>query len=402
MASLVAAVGCRRQSEVNFTQWAHPSDSRSDGNGAFAKLRSAGEEVATRAELAAKPDAKGRPTTPLTSRTVYYPKQRADAKEMIGPCRAQAIQAVRETVSFQYTPTGLSAPPKYLSGLRLIGNSILWDEEDAVTNRDFDHAIEYCGSATRLGFALMGGGANEASLGASLINQARIKMIPIMGSLSALQLSKLGAALQQASVSRPAMQVSVDNELDNMLLCLQQAQDAFASHKLDSLQEKMGASSKDVVDQLKTLENDPLKGKEIFDWLGNDINNRADYFRKMVKMPKKVGLPPKFEDKKQYRMLYRYFGTNIESLVPLLQSTYCRTQLFILDCYLKQRLRQQRDLPKTLKEFSDTAVLDPYTGEPFYYLAGSSSYLLYSAGPDGIDNGGKPGDVVLEGTVQPH
>ena len=87
-------------------------------------------------------------------------------------------------------------------------------------------------------------------------------------------------------------------------------------------------------------------------------------------------------------MLYRYFGSNIENLVPLLQSTYCRTQLFILECYLKQKLKVQKPLPNNLEAFSRSAILDPFTGEPFYYKAGDNSYILYSAGEDGIDNGG--------------
>jgi hypothetical protein len=87
-------------------------------------------------------------------------------------------------------------------------------------------------------------------------------------------------------------------------------------------------------------------------------------------------------------MFYRYFGSSIENLVPMLQSTYCRTQLFILECYLKQKMKLQKPLPRSLSLFSKSAIIDPFTAEPFFYKAGQSSYLLYSAGEDGIDNGG--------------
>jgi len=385
---VVTLVGCRKQASVNFTHWAAKEQSGEAVTAAFSKLITAGNEVEMRARAAALPDSKGRPTTPITARTTFYPKQRGEARAIVGKSRESALAAVQEIISFNYTPVGLNQPPPYLSGLRLIGLSLIWDVEEAVSNQDYDKAIVGCGSATRLGFALMGGGAYEASLGASLINQARLKMVPYLGSLSASQLGKLGSALQKSSTNRPPMQVSVENERDNMLLSLQQAQDFFADNKLDRLLEKLGTSAKDQIDQLQSLESDQVKGKEIFDWIGNDISVRTEWYLKKVKNPRKVGVPPKLELRKQYRMLYRYFGSNIENLVPLLQSTYCRTQLFILECYLKQKQRQRKELPTTLETFSRSATLDPFTGEPFYYKAGDSSYMLYSAGEDGVDNGG--------------
>lgn len=380
--------GCRKQAPVSFTHWGPTEHAAGGSSAAFTKLVAAGEEVERRARAAALPDSKGRPTTPVTARTTFFPKQRSEAREVVGQSRSAALAAATDVINFDYTPVGLNPPPAYLGGLRLIGFTLIWDIDEAITNQDYDKAIVGCGSATRLGFALMGGGAFEASLGASLINQARLKMVPYLGSLNALQLGKLGAALQKASLNRPAMQVSVENERDNMLLTLQQAQDMFAENKLDRLLEKLGSSAKDQVDQLQALESDQAKGKELFDWIGNDITTRTEWYLKKVKNPRKVGLPPKLEDKRQYRMLYRYFGSNIENLVPLLQSTYCRTQLFILECYLKQKQKMQRELPTSLRAFSRSAILDPFTGEPFYYKSGDSSYILYSAGEDGIDNGG--------------
>lgn len=385
---MLVLVGCKHQPPVTFTHWAPTTSNTREENPAFSKLIKAGEDVAYRARMATKPDSKGRPTTPITSRTTFYPKQKAEAKQIIGKARSEALAAAGSVSSFQYVPTGLENPPTYLAGLRLIGTSIIWDIENATANHDLDNAIVACCQATQLGFALMGGGAYEASLGASLINQARLKMVPFLGALSALQLGKLGTGLQKASAHRPAMQVSVENERDNMLLTLQQAQDMFAERKLDQLQEKIGKSAKDQIEQLKSMEDDQEKGKVIFDWIGNDIMNRSDWYMKKVKNPRKVGLPPKLDERKAYAMLYRYFGSNIENLVPLLQSTYCRTQLFVLECYLKQKQKHQSDLPSSLDTFTRSAILDPFTGEPFYYKSGNSSYLLYSAGEDGIDNGG--------------
>jgi hypothetical protein len=56
--------------------------------------------------------------------------------------------------------------------------------------------------------------------------------------------------------------------------------------------------------------------------------------------------------------------------------------------------------------------VDPYTGRPLVYRASSSGHLLYSVGPDGVDDGGKPidwktasdaprGDLLLQEPEQP-
>jgi hypothetical protein len=381
--------GCRNRAPVAFTHWA-PTNTRTSAqpNVASQKLIAAGYAVDQQANLSAKSDLKGKLAAPITTRTTFFPKQKAEARKVIGNYRSQALEASKELSAFNYSPTGLGMSPPYLSGLRLIGMSFIWDIEEAIGNHDYDKAIVACGSATRLGYAMMGGGAYEASLGSSFINDARLRIIPILHSLTGLQLGTLGSALQKSSANRPPMQVSIENERDNMLLGLQQAQDFFENNKLDRLRERLGVSAKDTVDMLESLEKDQEKGKAMFDYIGSDIQARTEWYLKQVRNPRKAGLPPKKDETKSKLMFYRYFGSSIENLVPMLQSTYCRTQLFILECYLKQKMKLQKPLPRSLSLFSKSAIIDPFTAEPFFYKAGQSSYLLYSAGEDGIDNGG--------------
>ncbi|MEI7985120.1 MAG: hypothetical protein WCI55_05780 [Armatimonadota bacterium] len=382
--------GCRKPAEVTFTKWATQESRVSNSeNSESNRLMATGNTVEQQAKLTAKPDAKGRLAAPITTRTNFFPKQKTEARKVIGNSRAEALSAAQKIKTINYVPTGLALPPPYLSGLRLIGSSIIWDIEDAIHNHDYDKAIVACGSATTLGNSLMSGGANEASLGASLINQARQKMVPILGSLSGFQLGKLGSAIQKASSNRPPIYIAIQNEKDNMLLCLQQAQDLFETKKLDQLQERIGLSTKDSIDLLKGFEKEPEKAKALFDSIGNDIVARSDFYLKLVKNPQMSGLPPNKDEKKSKLMLFRYFSSNLESLVPMMRTTYCRTQLFILECYLKQKMKFQKPLPPSLSAFSESATIDPFTGEKFYYKAGQLSYLLYSAGEDLVDDGGK-------------
>jgi hypothetical protein len=381
--------GCKKPVSVTFTKWTSPgSGIQNPDNAPSNRLMAAGNAVDLQAKLSAKPDSKGRLAAPITTRTNFFPKQKAEARKVIGASRSVALSAAQTIKSINYVPTGLAVPPPYLSGLRLIGVSLIWDIEDAIQNHDFDKAISACGSATLLGTSLLSGGAYEASLGASIINQSRQKMVPILGSLSGIQLGKLGSAIQKASANRPPIYLAIENEKANMLLGLQQAQDFFESKRLDKLQDRIGPSSKDTIEMLRTYNKDPEKAKALFDWIGNDISARSDWYLRLVKNPQMSELEPKKDEKKSKLMLYRYFGSSIESLVPMLQATYCRTQLFILECYLKQKMKLQKPLPTSLNAFSSKATIDPFTGEQFYYKGGQLSYLLYSAGEDGIDNGG--------------
>lgn len=358
-------------------------------NEASDKLVAAGNAVDQQAKLSAKRDSKGRLNAPITTRTNFFPKQKAEARKVIGGAANDALSAAKSITSLNYVPTGIGQAPAYLSGLRLIGTSLIWDIEAALLDHNYDKAIVACGSATRLGYALMSGGVYEVSLGSSFINQARHKMVPVLNRLSGNQLGNLGSVIQKSSSQRPPIYLAVENEKENMLLGLQQAQDLFESGKLDQLDQRIGVSGKDTVDMLRSMAKNPENAKTLFDGIGNDIKSRSDWYITLLKNPQTPGLEPKKEEKKANLMLYRYFGSSIENLVPMLQATYCRTQLFVLECYLKQKMKLQKPIPSSLSAFSKPATIDPFTGEPFYYKSGGMTYVLYSAGEDGIDNGGK-------------
>jgi hypothetical protein len=64
------------------------------------------------------------------------------------------------------------------------------------------------------------------------------------------------------------------------------------------------------------------------------------------------------------------------------------------------------EAPKTLDqlvpEFLDQPPVDPFDGAPLRYHSDAAGYKVYSIGPDGIDQGGEPGeegqmlDIVFE------
>lgn len=73
--------------------------------------------------------------------------------------------------------------------------------------------------------------------------------------------------------------------------------------------------------------------------------------------------------------------------------TYVRTRLRLL--YTALRLEAYRKThgryPATLKELGDSPYfIDPFSNKPFVYRPQGSSYVLYSLGPNSIDDGGAP------------
>lgn len=386
--ALLTVIGCTKKEPVVFNDWT-PASSQTTESQAAAKLKAAGRTITAMARAKAGEDAKGRPNTPVTSRTNFFPQQKKQALQIIAPHRAAVLSAVSQPIVIAYRPVGLSKAPDYLDGIKLVGLAELWKIDDAISARNPELALQACINATKIGFALMGGGGYEASLGANLINQARIKTLQVIRYFDSIQLGKLAAGVQRASANRPSSIIAIRNERDNMLASLQAVQQGVTGDDFNSWQASIFGNSSDAVRELlAVLRKKPERAKELFDWLGNDIKKRSAWFENKLKNPKSVDAPPKVEKNSSHQLLYQYFGSNLDNLAPLIQSTYCRTQLFVLDTYLRQRQKARKPLPGSLKEFTKSATIDPFTKEPFFYDGAGTAYKLYSAGEDGVDNGG--------------
>jgi hypothetical protein len=381
--------GCRRAETVTFTEWSSKTVTSIDPTSPQAKIINIGESVERAAIAMAPLDKKGKPSNPLTSRTTFFPQQKKDARRIIGNSRAVLLSSIQKGMNWSHQPVGLDPAPAYLRGLRLIGYSILWEIEDSLRTEKYDGAVTGCINAHKVGAALLHGGGFEASLGCYLIDESRKKVLTKIGMFSALQLGNLAQGLQNSWGYRPDLARPIEHEKASMLLALQQAQDLFEAKKLDKLRERIGSSSRETIDLLQSIVDKPAKGKDVFDWVGKDIRARSEWLLKKAKDPRNAGPPPELRERRNWRLLYRYLATNLDSLVPHLLTTSTRTQLFIVECYLRQKVKVKRPLPKVLKAFSPSAVRDPYSGRPFFYKAEGQEFRIYSAGEDGIDNGGE-------------
>jgi hypothetical protein len=187
-----------------------------------------------------------------------------------------------------------------------------------------------------------------------------------------------------------------------MLLALQQAQDIAVTKDYKKLEERLGKSTHDEVSLLESVSRDSAKVASVFDWIGEDIRTRSKWHVEQMRKPNPDVAPPELKSRKNWRVMYRYFASNLDSLSPYVKKCAARTQLFMLECYLRQKVKLKTPMPTSLSAFSPQAVRDPFTGKPFFYKTGAGEFKVYSAGSDGIDDGGESNesfdspDLVLE------
>ena len=85
--------------------------------------------------------------------------------------------------------------------------------------------------------------------------------------------------------------------------------------------------------------------------------------------------------------------------------TQAKTRLLICELALQQWRLEQGSEPKTLADlvpdYLRAVPLDPYCGKRLLYRPTDSGYQLYSVGPDGVDDGGKPMERMVATDVWP-
>ncbi len=101
----------------------------------------------------------------------------------------------------------------------------------------------------------------------------------------------------------------------------------------------------------------------------------------------RVGMLEKLWGSKQLR-------TRRESFRARHKRSEAEVRLLRVDAALRLHRGDKGQYPTRLSEivpkYLDSLPLDPFTGQPMIYRLTTNSYLLYSIGPDEIDDGGKP------------
>jgi hypothetical protein len=77
----------------------------------------------------------------------------------------------------------------------------------------------------------------------------------------------------------------------------------------------------------------------------------------------------------------------------------CARLALALELYRRQRGSLPDRLEDLQADLGSGAILDPFTGKPLIYRVDRNSYVLYSVGPDGRDDGGKISPQPVKGRV---
>jgi hypothetical protein len=61
-----------------------------------------------------------------------------------------------------------------------------------------------------------------------------------------------------------------------------------------------------------------------------------------------------------------------------------------LRCYRAENSRPPAHLDELMPKYLSNVPQDPFTSQPLIYRSQGTNWLLYSVGPDEVDDGGKP------------
>jgi hypothetical protein len=383
------ALGCGNPDKAGLTHWSdEPREFHGTSGDGFSELYEAGKAIFLSSQKEAESNPRTSKANALTSRTTFFEAQKRAARNVIGNRRSDIERAVAKRIVWVYEPTGFTTPPTYLAGLRLAAKSYIWDIQDAKARGDSATIVSAFTHVTKLGLAMLQGGGYEASLGASLMDEARKELTPVLPILSANELGTL-AKTSNASIRNLDLLICVDNELRNMLWGLQQVQDAAAAGTKEKLEAILGVEGAKRAESLKKYTKSRSELKDVFDWIGADIRARTSYAKARIQNPKTAESAPDFHKRSRFMDLHQLLATNLDSLVPKLVSTQAKTKLLILECFLRQSQKLKKRLPDNLSAFSPQSKVDPFTGESFFYTTNGTDFQVYSTGVDGVDDGGK-------------
>lgn len=301
-------------------------------------------------------------------------------------------QAMREPGAFPFSPADLTQSPPHHKGWRLLSRALIYRLERAAKLGEKTTAIRDCVSANQFGFWLMGGGAQDADFGLSLINDARLAFLPIFSQLTAQECTSLYEALAKIHASRPAWDVISGNERENMRASVQWLQDQYRDHKVERIVDALGNGVRPAADYLQELRpRDQSERPKYFERLIAECDSEAEYARQLgnVSVAARERVPkPQLAKERPWRRLAPYLFGALKPLLETRDFALVRTRLFILTLALQACEKSGKPLPQNLNDFPDELTRDAFSGKTLVYAQDQGTFRLYSVGADLRDDGG--------------
>lgn len=332
-------------------------------------------------------------------RVAFYPAQRTRAMDTCaGTLRRIRGVGVREC-HFEFVPRPPFTPGPYQRGWRLMARCLRWQAEDLAAKGDYDNAISTALVSARMGADLTGGGATDAALGLTMMDDARLALLPYLDKMGAAQLGRLADGITAVLRRKPAVTVPIQNEGQRVGLCVQAVQDAFKGNDFKALESNLGTSVRDSIEKLNELRG---KDRDVQAYFADFL---AEGQAQTAKLTERAGISAadraardaaeKEARKKQRNRKARpwsgfakHFFSTALPLIDQDDRTVARTRMFALTATLLQWKKAGRPLPRDLSAFPREVTLDPYDFGSLRLSDDGLDFVVYSVGANFRDDGG--------------
>lgn len=382
LALVLAAVGCRAPEPPAYPTWATdpvPYTPSPESGNAFDGYVLAAQQA-------------DEATARYRDRVSFTPGQRDAMIAACGPAVTTLRRSSRLPMDFRFSPTRPFTAPPHQRGWRALGRVLTWRVGMACAQGSYDAAIEDFLLATRFGFDLTGGGATDADLGLTIVNDARRALAPSLPAMGAGQLARLAQGVESAARRRPPMERMLTNERQNMLLAVQAVQDAYRDESLAEFAKRLGPEARDAVVYLNDLRGkDPAERVAYFQGFAEEVDLELAWLRQRLELSvrdREAESAPAYRELRPWRRFSRHFFRAPRPLLETNDATRARTRLLVLEAELLRRTKASGRAPARVPTDLVRWNVDPFTGRPFVYRAEGKQFLIYSVGSDLKDDGG--------------
>ena len=395
--SALLVAGCGQQVSLPYEKWAEPeppySPAASSDNAYDAYARAAADVETSCAQY--------------LDRNFFTPAMKQKCIVLMGDALSRVQRAAGRKSLFQFRTHKPGQRPPFQKGWRLLGRAMVWQIEQAAIDGDYKTAAKRTSEAISFGFDLVGGGALDASLGLTIVDEARGAIATSLARMDEDALLSLKEGVTTALLSRPLLVQALENERKNMRAAVQFVQDSMREGKWEVIQRLMGRDSKPAIDYLNQVRKDEPKRAAYFKAFAAEAKAEVDWLIEQSKLPayKRSSQGP--EDgaaERPWRRFARHFFMTGRPLLSQEIKTLARTRLLALHAAALYSVRINRSGLDGLESFPVMIRTDPYSGASFIYRGQGSDFRIYSVGTDCRDDGGETDesfaapDMLLEGT----
>lgn len=317
---------------------------------------------------------------------------------------------VTQSCTFQFEPKSPFTNDPLIQGWGFLGNHIAWRISYELSEGNTDKAISDFIVGVKFCQILLGGDASDAILGDELMNRMRVAITPHLLSMGAGQLESLSGGIANALVSRPLRANVIANESSEMMRTVDAIQKMALAHHFNRLSLDIGQAGQPAIESLSLLPSVRSQaGLTFFQGLANDATRETQWLSDNANLPankraKAVDFFKRSQKKAGWKSISSSMFTVGNSWLQEDDSNLARMRLLVLYCRLLAESKTNHVAPAAIP--SDVAIydIDPFTGKPFFYVPNGTQFLIYSAGANGLDDGGQTDssftapDLFLENT----